>query len=553
MKETSGPTLRSNAPAGGSVETGDTKMQALDLLLGLIRCCSGPGDFEQMIDKLLLSLCDRVSAGDSFVWFRKPSDHSLNKAFFATGEFKNGAVRAALPEGGGQWETALADRPVWSVRELGMAEGPARLGGVLAGSGVDLVCPLFHAGRFFGLIGLGAKMDGASYTEKDTGLVADVMDAVVPLVAHAYECWDTSRLNSWYLDILDNVRQGVFVFDGDLRLRKINPAGLDILGTFQGERRDFRQVEGRPIGAIFPEGVFDGWARKLVEARDSRRSTAGTSLVARRGDEERIYSLGVTCSSENSGTGTTLIITLDDVTLPKAAEQRLFDLQKLADKGIMASSISHELNNFLGLILGGVELTEFALDSGNAEKAASTLTKLKEHVANMERFTRGLMEFETPRVTKRMGRLKPIIEDVLSFVSVQRRFKGIKIEAEVPDDLPAFPMDGDQISQLMLNLLNNAGDAVREAGVQDGRVTVEACEGDDQVILRVSDNGAGIRPEITDRLFKSRFTTKATGHGYGLMACRNIVADHGGAIDVSSEVGCGSTFTIRFPLRTGPE
>ena len=548
MSEPMGRVTYPRISLGDAREPLERQILALDALSKLTkRFCEHP-DFEQLIDVLLMTLCGQFSVADSFALLKRPSAQSLNKSFFATGRFRKDILIASLqvePEG---WERALVGRRVQHIDEFDMAEATDQVG-LMGRVGVSLICPLVHSEKFFGVIGLGRRVTGKPYSDQDIDLLNTVMNTVTPLVANSYLFWDIANLNAWYLDVLDNVRQGVFVFDRGFRLRKINSAGLGILRAFREDDLDLETVEGKPIDEVFPEPAFDGWAKRFVEARERCRPLAGSSVVASGRSGDRIYNVSVTGTVENSEIGTALIITLDDVTTQKESEQRLFDLQKLADKGLMASSISHELNNFLVLILGGVELTECALESGDTEKAAATLEKIKGNVANMERFTKGLMDFATPDITKQPGSLNSIIEDVLSFLSLQTKFKGIKIESRAVNDVPEFLFDPDQIAQLMLNLLNNAGDAVREAGIENGWITIETdCVGD-HAVLRISDNGIGIKPEIKDRLFKSRLTTKMNGHGYGLVTCSNIVNDHNGIIDVSSEVAKGTTFTVRFPIR----
>jgi two-component system NtrC family sensor kinase len=527
----------------------ERKLLALDALSNLTKqFCERP-DFEQLIDVLLMTLCGQFSTADSFALLKKPSAQSLNKSFFATGRFRRDILIASLPIEAEDWGRALAERRVRHIEEFDIVDDTTDQIGFLARIGVSLLCPLVQSEKFFGIVGLGLRVTGTPYTGADTDLLNTVIHAVTPLVANSYLFWDIANLSAWYLDILNNVKQGVFVFDQGLRLRNINSAGLGILRAFRDDDPGPEAVHGKPIDEVFPEPAFDGWARKFIEAGGDCRSAAGSSVVARGEGNERIYRLSVSGSVNNRDIGTALIITLDDVTLQKEGEQHLFDLQKLADNAVMTSSISHELNNFLALILGGVELAEFAIESGNTRKATATLAKLKGNIANMERFTRGLMDFAVPDSAKQTGSLKTIVDDVLSFLSVQKGFKAIKIVSEMPDDLPDFLMAPDQIAQLMLNMLNNAADAIREAGVEEGRITIEARLIDDLVELRILDNGNGIQPEVADKLFKSRLTTKAGGHGYGLVTCWNIVGDHNGTIDVSSELGKGSTFTIKFPIR----
>jgi signal transduction histidine kinase len=546
---TAGQVEESEAPGRRVQEPLERQILALDALSKLTRqFCERP-DFEQLIDVLLMTLCGQFSTAESFALLKKPSAQSLNKSFFATGGFRKSILLASLPVEPGDWGCALGHRGAQRIGEAGTGGDTTAHVGLLTQAGVDVVCPLVHGRVFLGIVGLGAKVTGRPYADHDIELLNAVMNTVTPLVANSFLFCEIANLNAWYLEILNNVRQGVFVFDQAFQLRKVNSAGLDILRLFLNDSLDVGSIEGDPIEKVFPEPIFRGWARKFAETRAAGRSQAGCSIVASLGGDERIFSANITGSVEISEIGSALIITLDDVTEQKESEQRLFHLQKLADKGLMASSISHELNNFLGLILGGVELTEFALQGGDTKKAVSTLGKLKSNVAKMERFTMKLMESAATNTTKKRAGLSAIVQDVLSFVSVQRRFKGIEIESHLPGDLPEFLMDTDMITQLILNLLNNAGDAIREAGIEDGRIKIDAFPADKEVVLRISDNGAGMSGEITERLFKARFTTKQAGHGYGLVVCRDIVSDHGGTVEVSSEVGKGSTFTIRFPTR----
>ncbi|MEW5995017.1 MAG: ATP-binding protein, partial [Candidatus Zixiibacteriota bacterium] len=244
-----------------------------------------------------------------------------------------------------------------------------------------------------------------------------------------------------------------------------------------------------------------------------------------------------------------LIVILDDVTEQKTNEQRLFDLARFAERGMMASSISHELNNFLGLILGGIEIAQLAIARGDTEKANASFEKLRTVTNNMKRFTAGLMDYGKLHYRTERASLNTVVSGVLSFVTVQNKFKLINIHTELATDLPDFQMDTDQMAQLLLNLLNNAADAVSEANRDPGEITVKTLRADNFVTLSVADNGVGIEAEIQGKLFKSHLTTKKDGHGYGLVTCAKIIENHQGEVEVHSEVGHGTTITVRFPTQ----
>lgn len=529
----------------------EKQILALDALSKLTRQFCDKPDFERLIDVLMMTLCGQFSVADSFALLRKPSSQSLNQSFFATGRFTKNVILATLQITPDDWPAGPATRHVCRVDEFSHSSDPTALIPRLVSAGVTLICPLSHNDNFFGVIGMGDRVTGTPYTPEDMDLLNTIINTTTPLVANSYLFWDIASLNEWYLDILNNVKQGVFVFDRDCRLKKVNSAGLDILRTFGSDDIRLADLENTPIERVFPETVFDGWAEQFTSARASKQRASVSSIVARSAGNERIYNVSITGTVESTEIGTALIITLDDVTAQKESEQRLFDLQKFADKGLMASSIAHELNNFLTLILGGVEIIEIALEENRKKKVQDTINRLKEHITNMERFTGGLMDMSRPESAKEILNLSSVIGDVLSFLPVQKRFKNGTVTSDLDPELPELEMDRDQIAQLLLNLMNNAADAIQEAGRTRGKITIRTGSTGEDVLLSVTDNGVGIRPEVEGNLFASSFTTKQKGHGYGLLACAKIVQDHQGTIAVDSKPGKGTTFTIRFPKHTG--
>jgi signal transduction histidine kinase len=375
------------------------------------------------------------------------------------------------------------------------------------------------------------------------------VSTITPFLANTYLFWEIGRLNTWYLDVLNSVKQGVFVFDTANRLKKINTAGLEILRTFRPDVVDAECLCDKPIEDLFPPDAFGKLVHEAMTAKVGCGEAGARNVTAGSGDTERIYNLRLSESSEGSETGTDLIMTLDDVTHQKESEMRLFNLQQLADRGVMASTISHEIRNFLGLILGGLELTQVAVNRGDGDKANDNLEKLKSTVENLEKFASGLMDYTKLTVDKQTSSINSVIGDVISFISGQQRFKGITITPELESDLPDLIIDADQIAQLLLNLLNNAADAVAEAGRSEAEIKVTTRLDEAEVALIVSDNGIGIQPDVKDGLFKTRQTTKKHGHGYGLVTCASIIEGHNATVTVDSELGDGSVFTIRFPSR----
>jgi signal transduction histidine kinase len=140
--------------------------------------------------------------------------------------------------------------------------------------------------------------------------------------------------------------------------------------------------------------------------------------------------------------------------------------------------------------------------------------------------------------------LAPLLEELIDFFSPTARQNNIEIKYYIPSDLPPVALDRELFKQALLNLMLNAVQAM----LQGGELTIQAMSQEDSVILSLIDTGEGMRPEVLNRIFKPFFSTKKNGSGLGLATTRKIVIAHHGTIDVQSELGHGTKFTIRLPV-----
>ncbi len=139
--------------------------------------------------------------------------------------------------------------------------------------------------------------------------------------------------------------------------------------------------------------------------------------------------------------------------------------------------------------------------------------------------------------------LAEVVEEVVDFFNPTARAAAIEIKSYLPADLPAVALDADLFKQALLNLLLNAQQAMPDGG----EITLQASAGDSGVSLSVIDTGKGMTPEVAAKVFRPFFSTRQGGTGLGLATTRKIVEAHGGTIEVQSEVGRGSKFTIHLP------
>jgi two-component system, NtrC family, sensor kinase len=230
-------------------------------------------------------------------------------------------------------------------------------------------------------------------------------------------------------------------------------------------------------------------------------------------------------------------------------QNELIQSSKLAAVGTFAAGIAHEFNNLLGSMLGYAELGHSADD---AEEKNRSLDVVMQACRRGRSITRGLLTFARRQEGQRaLGNLADAIDEVLTLVDLDLRKAHIEVVRRV-ELVPSTLCDLGQISQVVLNFITNARDAMKPNG---GTLTVGLCERRGMIELSISDTGSGIPEEIRDKIFEPFVTTKGAlggsqtpGTGLGLSVSYGIVQEHGGAIEVDSAVGRGTTMTVRLPI-----
>ncbi len=512
------------------------------LALQFARRSALPGLF----DTLSLTLAGQFAATSIHITTTNPTRIGGEMLRIATGRYRSDEFDVLLTEVDKLLPTTSAGPVPALVEELVRANPSSGFLSHCRQRQVQVIAPLQVDGRLIGLILIGPKFTSAPFSSDDVQLLQALLGALSPLIANTFLYAEMAHLNAWYLGILDNVPQALFVVDDSGSIRKANQAAKSIIGTTVRELAQ-RDLVGLSVAQVFPQAVFGNWAQRLTEP-GSRTSGRGiTTVVAHSAGEEHIFSVLIRPVIHPSTNQSEIIVSMQDITEQRNIESRMFDLERFAERGVMASSISHELKNHLGVILGGIELTQVALDRGNQEKAVATLQKLQESVRRMERFTSELMDHSQGHAKKQLTSLNDVLTDVLSFAMVQKRFGRITVQASLDPNLPEVEIDKDQFSQLIINLLNNAGDAIAEASQASGLIVVTTSQDRASVYLTVTDNGCGMPDGVKEKLFHHHLTTKPNGHGYGLVTCSRILRNHDATVEIQSQVGHGTTFAIKLP------
>jgi signal transduction histidine kinase len=228
-------------------------------------------------------------------------------------------------------------------------------------------------------------------------------------------------------------------------------------------------------------------------------------------------------------------------------QQKLIQAAKMSAVGRMLSGVAHELNNPLTAIMGYTELAQRRLTAAGADtKEIELMETLHQQGDRCRKIVANLLQFarqETPRLES--VRLNEIVEQALQLREYELRMLNIELIREFDPANATFCADPNKIVQVVLNLLNNAHDAIREAGAS-GKIWIRTASDDDQVRLEFLDNGTGLREP--ERVFDPFYTTKEVGQGtgLGLSVCYGIVEEHQGSIRAENWEQ-GAHFTILLP------
>ena len=234
------------------------------------------------------------------------------------------------------------------------------------------------------------------------------------------------------------------------------------------------------------------------------------------------------------------------------ARQQLARSERLVSMGQLSAGVAHEINNPLGTVLLYSHMLLKQLEDGDPRR--DDLQMIIREATRCKEIVRGLLDFaRQSRVSKAPTDLAALIDEVLSITSPQTKEAGVRLISDVPDDLPMMMIDGTQIRQMLVNLVRNGIDAVRDDG--EIRISARLRPSAESVEIKVSDNGCGIAKENLSKLFTPFFTTKEMGKGtgLGLAIAYGVVKMHSGDITVDSEEGKGATFAIRLPVQGGQE
>ena len=311
-----------------------------------------------------------------------------------------------------------------------------------------------------------------------------------------------------------------------------------------------QELIGQPIELLVPHRHRASHvAHREAYMRAPRARAMGRGLdlsgVKKNGVE---FPVEVSLSYVTTDEGTLAIAFVTDISERQAYQRAARQSDKLAALGTLSAGVAHEINNPIGIIISRVEVMMLeAADDALAPEMRKDLEVILRQARRVATITQGLLSFAR-QSTGSHGpvALNQVVEDIVQLAQKDMSRSRVTVSTALNADLPAIIADANAIGQVLLNLLTNARNAMPDGG----SITIETALVQEGRSIRVAvrDTGSGIPPEVQPRIFDPFFTTRADGTGLGLAISHGIMADHRGTIEVSSEPGKGTLFTLTFPV-----
>jgi two-component system sensor histidine kinase PilS (NtrC family) len=336
--------------------------------------------------------------------------------------------------------------------------------------------------------------------------------------------------------ILRSVGSGIVTMNMAGEITSWNNAAEQITGyRFEEARSNWKSILGDSIKGLF--GHTDDLKERPIRFEGQIVKQDGSNAI-----------LGFTASllRDDQDAVRGIILTFQDITRLIEMEEKMRRQERLATVGSLAAGIAHEIRNPLASLRGSIQMLQGELDLEDDHKHLMDIV-LRE-TDRLNTIITEFLDYARPRSRQRERMaLHAVLNETIVLFKNSKNFRG-GIEVRCMID-PQLTVTGDpqRLRQVFWNLLINAAQAIRDAG----SISISAVPGtgdqSDEAIIRISDTGMGIADEHLQNIFDPFFTTKTDGTGLGLAIVFRIIEDLGGSIDVKSEPGKGTIFTIRLP------
>jgi PAS domain S-box-containing protein len=345
--------------------------------------------------------------------------------------------------------------------------------------------------------------------------------------------------------LFDAAAWGIVRVGRDGAIQDVNPKVVEMFGYAAHE------LVGQPIELLIPQRLRQLHLTHRAHYFTAPRSRAmgiGMELVGVRKDGGE-FPIEVSLNFLRAEKGDVVMAFITDVTERLKLERESRRGETLTALGAIAAGVAHELNNPLAVVASRIELMMAATEPGLSTQMRDDLEVVSRNARRASRIAAELLNSARRRPTERRPvNLNNLVEDTMRMFREEFRREGISIAVDLEPRLAPIMGDRAALEQVLINLLTNARDAMAPGG---GAIRIQGGPAPDHLgfaHLSVSDTGCGIAADALGHIFDVFYTTKATGTGLGLWLCRRIMLEHQGHIEVRSEAGRGTIFTIVVPF-----
>ncbi|HYO57695.1 two-component system sensor histidine kinase NtrB [Archangium sp.] len=411
------------------------------------------------------------------------------------------------------------------------------------GSTGGVSAPLVASGQLYGVINLEYPATLREETDllQDDRVLVQLANQVAVAVKNAKLIDELTFVRKYLEELLEKANALILVANRDKKVVVFNQAISRLTGFSKEE------VLGQDVFSLVPEDEHLRLASVLVAAlRGEPVPNFELRLRTRSGEARASFATSSALTSQGEVEG--VMVIGQDVTVVAQLEQRIIHAEKLASLGQLAASVAHEINNPMTAVVAYSEsLLQRARMMGSAGAAdAEKLRKILESGQRILRFTRDLTSYARPAKDKaERVQLNALLDRAVGYCEHVVAQTKVKVERDY-GEVPALSGVPANLEQVFVNLITNACHAMQPGGQVSLRTRREGRE----AVVWVKDTGSGIEPTNLSRIFEPFFTTKREGQGtgLGLSIVQRIVEKHGGRLSVESELGHGTTFTVRLPL-----
>ena len=339
--------------------------------------------------------------------------------------------------------------------------------------------------------------------------------------------------------MMDSLTSGVIILDSDHTIIKTNRAALRILGIPLSESPE------RPLWASIPDTKLADFIHTVIKNEET--CTAEEFVIVADEGNHYIELSVLPLVKEKRVRGT--IITIEDITQRKREEINNRRLENLASLTNLAAAVAHEIKNPLAAISIHVQLLRKNFKACNLEINAKAQKHLDVVEEEIERLNKIVVDFLFA-VRPLQCEFAPVnVNELIKnlFTTFQEEFSaaGISFVSQLDGELPVIQADERFLRQALMNILTNAKAAMMPAG---GELGITTRFDQERVYIIITDTGKGIPPDILHKIFEPYFTTKPDGSGLGLTMTYKVIKEHGGDIQVHSDIGKGTRFTLILPI-----